>query len=496
MYLLGIDIGTTHSKVGLFDQQGHAIGIVSKATVAHEHTEGFAYYDPEQMWAMISDAIRELTAANPDSRIGAIGITSMAESGLLLDRTTGEPRSYFMPWYDTCSTPQAQFISAESDPFERFKHSGLHNSFKLGLAKILWLRERDEQALYNAVWLSASGYIAYRLTGQMAFDYSLAARTYAFSIAEKRWDEAWLKHFGLEPSLFPEALPGGTVMGQVSDELSALGLTAGIPVAIAGHDHVSSALAVGAITPESVYDSMGTAETLVGTLSERALGEQEYAAGISFGCHIAPGRLFWMGGNSSSGGSVEWLREQLADEQLSYEKLLALLDTVEAGPTGMLYYPYLTGSGAPQPDPRVKASLIGLKKEHGKADIIKAILEGTAYQLAEIRKVAEQIAGRSIHTLLVVGGGTRNKHWLQIKADVLNCDLELPPIPEASLLGAAMAAGVGSGIYASVEEAVASIAREQSTWVHPDAERHAQYRRLYEEGYVPLQEPLRRFFRI
>lgn len=498
MYLLGIDIGTTHSKVGLFDTRGRTLASVSRATTSHQHEDGYSFYNPEEIWEMIGSAIKEvmsnMVSNIPAQRVAAIGITSMAESGLLVDRVTGTPRSPFMPWFDTCSTPQADFISAESDALERFSHSGLHNSFKLGLAKLLWIRERDPQALHQTVWLSASSYIAYRLTGNMAFDYSLAARTYAFSIVEKKWDQHWLRHFGLETDLFPDALPGGTVMGRVRSELSELGLAADTPVAIAGHDHVSSALAVGAITPELVYDSMGTAETLVGTLSERTLGEHEFNSGLSYGCHIAKDRFFWMGGSSSSGGSIEWLREQLGDPVLSYEEILALLETVKPGPTGMLYYPYLTGSGAPQPDPQAKASLIGFTKEHGKAELIKAVLEGTAYQLESIRRGAEQIAGRAIETMLVVGGGTRNKHWLQIKADVSNCSLELPPIAEASLLGAALAAGVGSGVYSSVEEATASVIREKPEWITPNESRHAIYRRLYEEGYLQLQAPLRAFF--
>jgi sugar (pentulose or hexulose) kinase len=216
---------------------------------------------------------------------------------------------------------------------------------------------------------------------------------------------------------------------------------------------------------------------------------------LSYGCHIAKDRFFWMGGNSSSGGSVEWLRKQLGDNELSYAQILALLDTARPVATGMLYYPYLSGSGAPQPDPQAKASIIGLTKDHGKADIIKAVLEGTAYQLESIRRGAEGITGGAIKTLLVVGGGTRNPHWLQIKADVSNCALELPPIPEASLLGAAMAAGIGSGVYASAEEATASITRKASKWVRPNAINHESYRQLYERGYVQLQAPLRAFFK-
>ena len=163
------------------------------------------------------------------------------------------------------------------------------------------------------------GSIAYRLSGALAFDYSLAARTYAFRINQKKWDADWLKEFGLHDSLFPDALPAGTVIGKVGREAAQqTGLREGVPVVIGGHNHVCAALAVGAIRPGTVYDSMGTAETLIGTMEEKELGEREFRSGLPFGCHIAPGRYFWMGGNPASGGSVEWLRPLLADETLSY----------------------------------------------------------------------------------------------------------------------------------------------------------------------------------
>lgn len=498
MLLLGIDIGTTNSKAGIFGPDGKVYAIASRPTVSYKDDQGNAYYDPEQMWQTIASAIREATAAaNSAERIAAIGIASMAESGLLVDRASGRPQSPFMPWFDTCSSPQAKRIAAEADPFERFRVSGLHGSFKLGLAKLLWIRDHVPGAFDgDPVWLSASGYIAYRLTGEMAFDYSLAARTYAFSIGRKEWDAAWIRHFGLRESLFPQALPGGATMGSVGTELAReLGVPTGTPVGIAGHDHVAAALSVGSIVPGVVYDSMGTAETLVGTLPERELGREDFASGLSFGCHIAPDRYFWMGGNSMSGGSVEWIRGKLADESLTYEALLGLLAGLPAGPTGILYYPYLAGSGAPAPEASARAAFIGLAKEHGKAELIKAVLEGAAYQLEAIRRGAQTIAGQTIDRLLVVGGGTRIAAWLQIKADVSDVTLELPPIAEASLLGAAMAAGIGSGVYASAEEAARAIAKHDARVVQPHRERHAAYAALYERGYAALQEPLRRFYR-
>jgi sugar (pentulose or hexulose) kinase len=505
MLLMGIDIGTTNTKVGLFQEDGTSVAIASAPTVTHRHPEGYSYYVPQQMWEMVASSIREVVAkarlsteAVPERgefRIGSIGITSMAESGLLVDRLTGDPRSIFMPWFDTCSQPQADRIAQEADLFERFRAAGIHSSFKLGLPKLLWLKDRDPSAFEGSVWLSASGYVAYRLTGTMAFDYSLAARTFAFDIHAKQWDKDWIKHFGLQPDIFPEVYPAGTPLGSITADLAnTLGLTGDIRVSIAGHDHVASALSVGAISPEIVYDSMGTAETLVGTLEERQLNHRDYESGLSFGRHVAKDRMFWMGGNSASGGSVEWLRGILGEPKLEYTEILALLAELKEGPSGILYFPYLTGSGAPQPDSKARAAFIGLSKSHGKGDLLKAVLEGTAYQLQVIREEAERVAGREISKLVVVGGGTRNPHWLQIKADVLNCSLRMPPIDEASLLGAALCAGIGSGVYSSAEEAATATANLPAKQVEPDQQSHLGYRRLYETGYIALQAPLRAFY--
>lgn len=500
--LVGIDIGTTNSKVGVFSEEGRQLAVVSRPTVTlRDKRLGISYYDPEQMWESLFSALREALSQVPDAAVSSIGIASMAESGLVVERRTGAPRSPFLPWFDSCSEPQAALMKKEADPFERFRRSGLHGSFKLGLAKLLWIREHVPGALDGGdpVWLSASSWIAYRLTGRMAFDDSLAARTYAYRIDRREWDAEWIRHLGLPVSLFPEAVPGGSPVGTFSAALEAPGCTGETRVAIAGHDHVAAALAVGAIRPGVVYDSMGTAETLVGTLDRRELTREDFAAGLSFGVHIAEGRYFWMGGQSSSGGSVEWLRELLGDPVLSYEQILALSNAAAKGPTGVLYFPYLAGSGAPMPDSSVRASFVGLAKSHGKSDLLKAVLEGTAFQLEMMKRSAERLAGNPIDRLLVVGGGTRNPLWLSVKADITGCELVLPGIPEATLLGGALAAGVGAGVYADARQAVEAAKRGMAAdgiaerVIAPSAEWSGTYRALYEEGFEPLQAPLRAF---
>ncbi|MGG4032673.1 FGGY family carbohydrate kinase [Paenibacillus cisolokensis] len=494
MMLLAIDAGTTNMKAGLFDERGVMLASAACSNERRTDDDGCAIYDPDQLWARAAGLIRAVAGAAGPAGVRAVGITSMAESGVVVDMRTGRPKSPVLPWFDRSSAPQAARIEKEIDILERFRASGLRPSFKQGMAKLLRLAQRHPDALEGGVWLSVSAYIAHRLTGRFAEETTLAARTFAYRIDTRSWDEPFIRHFGLSGSLFPPVLPPGEAAGRVQAGLAAqLGLRPDTQVCIAGHDHVCASLAVEGLRQGAVYNSMGTAETLVGLLEERPLGERDLAAGLSFGLHPLPGRMFWMGGHSSSGGSVEWLRGLLGDEGLSYSGMMELLQERGHRPTGILFYPYLAGCGAPTPDPGAKAAFIGLTNRHGKGDLLMAVLEGNACQMEAMRRCAEQTSGGPIRELCVVGGGVRNRIWLQVKADVSGLQLRVPGIPEAALLGAALTAGVGSGLYASFEEAMASVRPPDSAIVLPDGERHIFYRRFYEQVYEKLRLPVASF---
>ncbi|MEH7380559.1 FGGY family carbohydrate kinase [Bacillus sp. JJ1533] len=493
MALIGVDIGTTHCKVGLFQEDGKMINITVRPTLTHYDKLGYPSYKPEEIWGNIKAGILE-SLAGFEGNVSVIGITSMAETGVVVDRETGKARTDFIPWFSRCAEAEAEEVASEDSSFQRFQKTGLHMSYKYGLAKLLHLKKQHSEILRNAVWLSASDYIAYRLTGRFATDYSLAARTYAFMINHKSWDQSWIRHFGLPEDLFPEALPSGTVMGETTEEMHAeLGIATGIPVSISGHDHLVAALAVGAIDPGTIFNSIGTAETLVGDLGRTELTKRDYQAGLSFGCHILREKFFWMGGISASGGSVEWFRSQFADEQMSYEQILSLSEAAAKGPTKILYYPYLSGSGAPNPDPMAKGAFIGIKASHKREDLLKALMEGTAYELESIRRTAESTTGYPITNMISVGGGTKNPLWLQVKADITNCRLSIPKIKEATLLGAALTAGIGCGIYKNEQEAVAAVKLTSQQEIQPNDTFHQEYKLLYEEGYMAFQEALRNY---
>lgn len=498
MRLLGIDVGTTNCKAGLFAEDGRELAIAHRPTPYRRSADGYGTYDPEELWQSVMAALQEVLR-DPNGKgepVRAIGIASMAETGLLLDTQTGKPRTDFIPWFDDRARGHVDASLGQVEPVERFRRTGLPPSFKYGLPKILWLRERERDITRGALWLSAADYIAYRLTGVCGTDYTLATRTYGFRIDTKTWDKELLGGLGLEASLFPRAFPSGHPLGNVASGIrQELGLAPEAQVAISGHDHICAALAVGATEPGIVYDSMGTAETLIGTLPERPLGEAKSSSGLTFGLHALPGRMFWLGGLSGSGGSVEWMRGILGREPLSYQEIEAILAQVQPNPTGIIYLPYLAGSGAPWPDQTTKGAFIGLEKRHGRGEMLRAILEGTAYEMEAIRQSAEEVANIPINRITAVGGGTQNHTWLQLKADISGCEYLIPPVTEATLLGAALVAGLGCGALDS--EDLTTIVAQQgqaANRVIPDMRRHEAYRYWYEKAYIRLQRPLREYY--
>lgn len=493
--LLSLDLGTTHTKAGLFTENGGLLKSASRKMVLHHKPHLSSYFDPGELWKETVEIIREVTADVDPKQIAAIGITSMAETGLFIDELTGETRTPLIPWFDPVSTSQVALLEKIGDPFERFRASGIRPNFKCSLAKILWLREENPLLLKTTTWLSTADFIAYKLSSIMATDYSLAGRTYAFNIQSNEWDADWLRAFDLNPELFPAAFPSGHPIGNLTSEAASLtGLPQGIPVTLCGHDHVCAAFAILGKDTGKVFDSMGTAEALVGVLDVESLGAAEFDSGLVFGPYVTGGKYYWMGGMSASGGSLEWVRNLLGDPALTYQQLEDLIARASPGPTGILYFPYLSGSGSPHTDVHARGAFVGLKATHQPAELVKAVLEGTAFEAEFIRQVAEEFLSVEINSIAASGGGTKVGDWMQIKSNIFGCPIEVAATSEATMLGAALVTGLGIGLYPDARSASASIQNSPAAIYKSSKSQHQAYQPLYQHGFVPLQKPLRQVF--
>jgi sugar (pentulose or hexulose) kinase len=497
---IGVDVGTTHCKASLFVEQGERLHLAATSiqpSGARRDPAGFSYYDPDALFDSVAACIADLLGKTKTQHTFGVGIASMAESGLLVDAENGNHLSPVLPWFDQAAAPQADALGHHGNiehRRKRFLHAGIYPSFKCSLAKILWWREEQKMSLDGLVWLPVASYIAFRLSGQMACEPSLAGRTYAFDINRQIWDEAWLQEWSLTTKNFPPILEAGELVGGCLGDNQA-GLPPGTPVCLAGHDHVCAAFAVGAIRPGLAFDSMGTAESFLGAYEEHELGEVEFRSGLSYGCHVVAGRKYWMGGLSASGGSLEWLRELLSEPPLSYDDLDDLVGQAGEEPSRILFFPYLSGSGSPHSDPHARGAFVGLRATHQRADLVKAVLEGTAYEMEFIRQAAEQVTGARIERVLAAGGGTRNRRWMQIKADISGCVVEALSMREVVTLGAALLSALACGEYASQTDALLARPELKGDRFYPNMIKHKHYQDIYHQGFLPLQQPLRELSR-
>jgi sugar (pentulose or hexulose) kinase len=492
--LLAIDAGTTHIKAGLFSRSGELLAFAKKPTVLHKSSHGYVYYEPDEIWLTVLEVCEEvLSKANPVSIIG-IGVSSMAETGLLIEKQSGKYGSWMVPWFDKSSSGAAQLLSQESADPEIFMKTGIYPSFKCSLAKILWLRDDMCVPVKKMVWLSTADFLIFKMTGSMATDYSLAGRTYAFNFSSKRWDRDRLQGYALDESFFPKVSASVERVGEICGEFCfRTGLKAGISVVAAGHDHVCGSFSAGAIEPDLIFDSMGTAEALIGGFPERTLNVADRHSGLSFGFHPARGFRYWMGGLSASGGSLDWARKMLGDPSLNIAELEDLASRVGPEPTGIIFFPYLSGSGAPHTDPTVRAAVVGLDSKHGREHLARAVFEGTAYEMNFILQAALGNLDTSVRTVLAAGGGSKSKVWMQIKADVSGCHFDSLQMSETTMLGAALLAGVGSGLYRDETDALKAVENMERKTYLPVDKRHASYQEIYTQGFLKLQSAIREF---
>lgn len=488
--LIGADVGTTNIKVVAFDREGGAVERASSPTPTHHPSPGRAHYDPEELWSTFAATLRRVTEKLDDPRrVASIAVASIGEAAVPLD-ARGEPTHNIIAWFDGRARQQAERLGRVVGQDRLFELTGLSLQPIFGLCKLLWLKENEPEAYSRTVsWLNVADYMAFRLCGVAATDYSLASRTLALDLHGLRWAEELLEEVGVSPDLFAPLRAGGSLLGPVTPEAaSATGLPEGAGVAAGGHDHVCGALAVGVTGKGTMLNSLGTAEAiflpLERPLTDPRVGQQGYTQGA----HVA-GKYYVFGGQYTSGASVEWLREALGG--VDYGTLVAEAEEVPPGSFGAFFLPHLRLANPPYDDPASKGAFVGLSPDVKRGALFRAVLEGLAY---DSRNSLEPLLAHSgvdrLRAIHAIGGGTQNRLLMRIKATVLDQEITVVGVEEATSLGAAILGGTGAGVYADVPSALAGLRYTESP-VEPVPEEvpfyEAAFRRVYQRMYPSLR---------
>lgn len=490
--LIGLDYGTTNIKAVAYEPDGQTVALASTPSRIHYPRPGWAHYDPAEVWDQAVEVIRAVVARiDVPARIAAVAVASVGEAGIPLD-ARGEPTYEAVAWFDRRTIPQAEWLRQTAGDDALFATTGLSLQPIFTLCKLLWLKEQAPDAFSRAArWLHLSDYVAWKLSGVMATDRSLASRTLMFDLHRLAWADAILDHAGISRSLLPPVVAAGTPLGAITAEAArATGLPQGTVVAAGGHDHICGALAAGVIEPGRVFDSLGTAEAVVVVLDRPLADPAAGRMGYAQGAHVVDGRWYALGGIHGSGASVEWLHDLLGRET-PIADLLDAASEVPPGSLGACFLPHLRMGNAPHPDPKSRGALIGLTTDAGRPVITRAVLEGLAYAAQASLEPLLAFAGIAhLVDVTCIGGGARNDLLLGIKAAVAQARMLALDLDEATALGAAILAGVGAGIYRSPRQALESIRLRPAT-IDPDPAASAVYAVLFREVFQPLYDALR-----
>jgi len=356
--------------------------------------------------------------------------------------------------------------------------------------------EPDVWARVRSVLLPKD-YIRLRLTGERATDVADASGTLLFDVAQRRWSAAMLAAAEIDQNYLPTVFESPEVTGLVSAEGSiATGLREGTPVVAGAGDQAAGAVGMGIVRPGAVSATIGTSGVVFAATDHPALDKR---GRVHTFCHAVPGRWHVMGVTQAAGLSLRWFRDRFGmaqrpnspatpvgtDEEADpYDLLCAEATESPPGSDGVLWAPYLMGERTPHLDPHARAALVGLTASHTRAHIVRAILEGVAFSLRDTLTIFAEM-NVPVDTIRLGGGGARAPLWRQIQADVYGRPVEILSAEEGAAYGAALLAGVGGGVWSSVDEACKETIRIAAR-VEPQSEasatmnaRYAMFRKLY-----------------
>jgi len=472
--LLGVDIGTSSCKTALFDLEGKVVAQGGCEYPVSYPRRGWAEQDPARWWEGVCQAVREMISDNgiDPAEIAGIGTDGQSWSAIALDRE-GNVLCPTPIWTDTRSE---DICRETTDRLTAEKLFGLcGNPAKPGYTwpKILWYRKhRPEVFEKTEKILQSNSYIVYRMTGEITQDLSQGYGLACFDMRKGSWDDGMCEELGIPRKLLPEIAACHQIVGRLTGEAAKqMGLREGIPVAAGGLDAACGTLGAGVVSPGQTQEQGGQAGGM-------SICIDQYAADprLILGFHVVPGRWLLQGGTIGGGGALKWLRETICPE-LSFAEMSAMAETAEPGSGGVTFLPYMAGERSPIWDPKACGVFFGLNFGVTRAQMIRACMEGVAYSLRHNLETAAE-AGARADVLRAMGGSANSRIWTQIKADVTGCGIEVPGSDTATTLGAAMLAGVGTGVWQSFEEAA-----RQTIRVNRKHEPDAAVKAIYDRGY-------------
>lgn len=468
--LLGIDIGSSSAKVGLFRLDGHPVAIVTRYYPTLTSLPDYKEQDPEKWWLAVVDALEEIRANLSLDQVISVGTTGHISSLTFVD-DDGKPIRPSIGFQDRRAVAELQELYDLKTREELASILGidLPPSPTWPLPRLLWLRRHEPRTLESTRRiLQAKDFVNLRLTGEFATDAS-SNRGMVDLNTGVPVRQLFLQ-LGLPPDLLPKILHPTQVIGTISTSAALItGLPAGIPVAVGWNDLNACILGSGSVSPRDLFNITGTSDHL-GLITDRPCCHQDlvYAP-------FLPQRNLLYGVTSAGGGSLQWYSRAF---QLEIPELLREAASAPACSESLLFLPYLEGERAPIWDMQASGAFIGIRTVHQQSHFARSILEGVAFSLAQILELVRATEKISNGPIIISGGASVSGLWNQIKSDIFDLPVATPEVIQTGVLGAAMLSAVAITHYDTCTAAAKAMVR-LGIQLCPRQTHAARYREMF-----------------
>lgn len=454
--ILAIDQGTTSTRAIVFDRSGQPRAVAQQEFTQHYPKEGWVEHDAEEIWSttllVCRQALEKIQAEGADE-VSCIGITNQRETTVVWDRDSGKPIYNAIVWQDRRTAEACRALKEADTEAEVSQATGLLLDPYFSATKVAWILDHVDGAREAAengrlAFGTTDCFLLWRLTGGRvhATDATNASRTLLFNIHQQRWDDAMLERFRVPAALMPEVRDSAGKFGRCARGI----FGRAIPVNGIAGDQQAAAIGQACFSPGMIKSTYGTGCFVVLNTGETAVTSNNRM--LTTVAYRVDGRVSYAleGSIFIAGAAVQWLRDglKIIKSAAETESMAASLDSNR----GVYLVPAFTGLGAPHWNPDARGALFGLTRDSGPKELARAALESVGYQTLDLIDAMRSDSGGDLDTLRVDGGMVVNDWAMQFLADVTGLDVDRPEITETTALGAAYLAGLGAGIFDSLED--------------------------------------------
>jgi xylulokinase len=485
--LMGIDVGTTNVRCALYDLDAQFVTLASQPTSVAYRLGG--QLDADALWAITAETCAEAVAAareHTEIRVRGAAVASIGCVPVLLDEAAipyapvvADEARFAACMEQAASTSPAEFSAITGYPLD-----------VLNAAFLVAALSQADKARARFV-LSVADWIAFKLTGTIAHDYSTALSYALWDYRIGSWWAEYLEGIGLDPAIFGVPMDSGQPIGTFcAAAAEQIGLPRTTPVFTGGHDYLTAALAADLHPGAEVLNVTGTIEIMASVRETLDGMPRDGAVRAMRDRHVVSGQSSYMI-EALGAGHVEWFRSavlaQPGAESPTLGPYFAALETLPPAyaATRELFIPFPYGGSLPASETRKTGAFLGVGPTSSGLTLFRSMIEGLCFQARQMLEQQRNVLGSGGVVVKSVGGGSRSAAWVQIKANVLGMPIHVPRILEASALGAALLAGVGAGVYGGFEEAGAAAAALGVDVIHPMNDQSERYVAVFREAYLP-----------